>query len=139
MKEITLKYLSDWKISNKFEELYHNPVCLVGRLDSSLMTKEETSEYENYNGDKWDDMYIKMVDIKDSKNNPKVYIGSSLKILLEKNWYKNYEWPVRIYGFFWIRPTTKTHVAKIRKAEILDEKWKIIDTFENEKLKPKNE
>ena len=59
-----------------------------------------------------------------------IYIWSSLKILLEKKLYKNYEWPVRIYWEFWWINTTKTNIGKIRKVEILDDKDSILDTIE---------
>lgn len=132
MKEITLAYIWDWKMSNKFEELYHKPVCIAGRLDNSLLTADVIEEYNLFwDWDKWDKLYTMMVDIKAPENNPKIYMGSSLKLLLEKNWYKNYNWPIRVYGVFWIRPTTKTHIAQINKADILDEQGNVLKTIYN--------
>lgn len=131
MKEITLAYIRDRTMTNKFDELYHKPVTIAGKLDSSLITKDEEEEYNSFWWwDNWDGMYTKMVDIQDPDNNPKIYIGSSLKLLLESNGYKNYNGPIRVYGMFWTRPTTKTHIAKIHKADILDEEGNVIQSFE---------
>ena len=131
MKKINFPYIIGWKLRWNFKELYHKPVIISWVLDSSLITPHELDDYRNWEGDKWDKMYTKMVDFIDPENMPKIYIWSSLKIILESNWYFNYEWPIRIYWVFWIRPTTKTHIGQISKADILDKEWNVLKTIEN--------
>ena len=60
-----------------------------------------------------------------------VYIWSSLKILLEKNGYIDYEWPIRVYWKFWSINTTKTNIGKIWKADILDKEGNTLETVES--------
>lgn len=130
MREIDFDYIRWWKLQGHFKELFKKPVCISWMLDSSFMTEDEMEEYNLFDGDKWDKMYTKLVDIYAPDKKPRIYIWSSLKLLLEKNWYINYEGPIKIYWMFWTRPTTKTHIAEIWKADLLDEEGKIICTFE---------
>ena len=123
MKEITLEYIYDWSMTDKFDELYHKPVCIKWNLKYWLLTESDIHEYSSFDGDIWDEPYAKLIDIDDPDNNPKIYVCSSLKILLEYNGFHKYEWPIKIYWVFWIRPTTRTHIAQIWKADILNEGW----------------
>ena len=58
-----------------------------------------------------------------------VYLWSSLKLLLEENWYHDYEWPIKVYWTFWSINTTKTNIWRIWKADILDSEWKMIGSI----------
>ncbi|MCH2189246.1 hypothetical protein MK079_05475 [Candidatus Gracilibacteria bacterium] len=132
MIDISLQYVYDWKMTKKFDELYHKEVSISGILDSSLMSEEEIDFYNRYKGDECDEMYTKMKDFEDAENRPKIYLGSSLKLLLQENGYPNYEGPIKVYGVFGIHPTTKTHIAKIWKADILDKNRNVVETIEKQ-------
>ena len=60
-----------------------------------------------------------------------IFIWDSLKELLERGWYKNYEWIIKIYWEFWWILTTKRNIWKIWKADILDDDGNVIESLEN--------
>lgn len=135
MKEITLDYIRDWKVSNKFDEIYHKQVSIVWKLDKSVLTQDDIEQYIYFKEEDYDWKYIWLVNIENKENYPRIYVWSSLKKLLEKNGYFDYESYIRVFWEFWSIPTTKSNIWKIWKADILDEEWNIIKTVEDKSMK----
>lgn len=135
MKEITYKDL-EW---TKYYNLWGKEVVIKGKLNHLFMKINDVLTY-NSCMDKEEVWYTYLDNVLEEKKDGKkrwkpILLWISLKKILEKNWYEWYEWYIRIYWiykevYFWWR----YNIWKIFKADILDEKWNILDTLEKWKI-----
>lgn len=137
MIKIDFVFLKNWKWWKQFDDVYRKQVNIVWKLDKSYLIQDDFEMYDFFSKSKNEYWYIYLTDIKNPDEYRPIFIWDTLKLLLEKSGYIDYEWNIRIYWKFDWLPVAKTNIWQIWKADILDEKWNIIDSFENPELKPK--
>jgi len=135
MIEITYKDL-EW---TNYTKLWWKEVSVKGKLNSLLMKRIDIL-YSSFTENKEEIWYTYLYNtLEEKKNDKKVWrpilLWISLKELLEENWYKWYEWNIKIYWTYdAIFSLWHYNIWKIFKADILDEKWNVLETLEKWKI-----